>query len=110
MSDNFDGKTYASKKEWFAEGTRIFGSEDYEAWAFKCPSCGRKQHMQEFYEFKDKGANPSSFSVECLGRYTGGANGLHKCDWAAYGFFAGPSFVIDGENKIPVFNFWEDDK
>ena len=104
-----DIKNYKNQDEWAAEGYRVFGTEDRSKWAFKCPTCGRKQTQDEFKEYKDKGANPGSFSTECLGRYTGGKKGPHKCDWAAYGLFAGPSFVADEDGeRVAIFNFWEE--
>jgi hypothetical protein len=113
VEDVMDGVSYGSEFEWHKAGVAIFGTEDRSRWAFQCPMCGRKQVMDEFKEFKNRGAKPSSFSNECLGRYTGGKNGPHKCDWAAYGMFRGPSFVAvekDGkEEKIPVFDFWRGD-
>lgn len=105
-------KTYNSVEEWRAEGKRIFGTDGPGKWATKCPSCGRKQTQKEFEQYKDKGATPQSFVTECIGRYTGGRKGPHKCDWCAYGLFRGPVLVRDGEDVIGAFDFFlpEDEK
>ena len=75
-------------------------------WQFECPSCKRIQNVTEFKQFEDMGANPNSVYQKCLGRFTGGKSGPHKCDWAAFGLFSGPDFVVmpDG-TKTPVFEF-----
>lgn len=97
---------YATVKEWKDRGLELFGSDDPYKWAWKCPACGRKQTIEEFRKFKDKGADPGAAYEECLGRYTGGRKGPDKCDWAAYGFFGGPIVVMEGDKKVRVFDFW----
>ena|SRR3990167_5076025 len=96
-----------TEKEWREKGTTLFG-EDKKKWKFQCPACGNVRTAEDFRPFKDQGADASSVISNCLGRFTGGKNGPDKCDWAAYGLFAGPSFVkIEDGKEIPVFNFAE---
>ena len=99
-----------TQKEWNEKGTKLFG-ENYKDWKFKCPSCERVTATHEFEQFKDKGATPNSAYQECIGRYTGGRSGPHKCDWCAYGFLRGPHVVVaeDDGTEIPVFPFAEED-
>lgn len=96
-----------TEAEWNAKGKKLFG-DNHTQWWFKCPSCNRVQCVEEFRQFKPKGANPNTAYQECMGRYTGGRKGPHKCDWAAFGLFQGPDMVTreDG-TKIPVFEFAE---
>jgi len=102
FDDNW-GETLTEKR-WDEKGTKIFGTSNRSKWAFRCPICKRKQTQDEFKKYKHKGAKPGSFSMECIGRYTGGKKGPHKCDWAAYGLFSGPMNVVDDEGeKIPFF-------
>lgn len=96
-----------TEAEWNAKGIKLFG-ENHLNWWFKCPSCKRVQSVEEFRQFKSKGADPNSAYKECIGRYTGGRAGPHKCDWAAYGLFCGPDFVLQKDGKeVPVFEFAE---
>lgn len=101
--------TYASLDEWNKKGVELFG-EDRMKWKFVCPACEKVQTPEDFRPYKDKGADPNDAYQQCIGRSTGGRKGPQKCDWAAYGLFSGPSFVINGEKKIAVFNFYEGDK
>jgi hypothetical protein len=101
---------YDSIAEWKAEGEKIFGTENPDGWTMICPACKRKQTQQEFKEHKDNGATADSFVKECLGRYTGGKKGPHKCDWAAFGLFRGPVLIKKPEGEegdfIAVFDFY----
>ncbi len=99
-------KIFESVEEWQAEGVKIFDTEDKFKWAFKCPACGRRQEIEEFREYKDKGLNTESAATECLGRYTGGRNGPHGCDWASYGLFRGPVLINDNDKQLWIFQFW----
>lgn len=96
---------YNSVEEWKAEGERIFGSDNPGTWMTECPACGRVQTQKEFKQYKDKGATPESFVQECLGRYTGGRKGPHKCDWAAYGLFRGPVLIKHKDGETAAFRF-----
>ncbi len=91
-----------TKEEWLKKGEKLFG-KDKMKWKFICPSCKHIQTPEDFKQFKDKGANPNTAYQDCIGRWTGGLNGLHKCDWASYGLFCGPDFV----DETPVFAFAE---
>lgn len=92
-----------TEKEWRDKGNELFGGEQTN-WRFQCPACGNvasiEMAKEKWPEVKGKGWNPSS---ECIGRYTDKV----KCDWAAYGLFAGPLFVKEngGEKSIPLFDF-----
>lgn len=88
-----------TKEEWMAKGKKLFG-DDMMQWEFKCPSCGNVQTPADFEQLKDKGATPNSAYQQCMGRFTGGKEGPHKCDWCAYGLFGGPD-VIDGVKAFP---------
>jgi len=100
---------YATVQEWKDQGLKLFGSVDPFDWSWKCPACKRQQTMEEFREFKDQGADPNTAYSQCRGRFTGGRKGPDKCDWAAYGLFRGPVVVTDGDEKVFVFDFWQDD-
>lgn len=64
------GITRMTHDEWTAEGKRRFG-EDYMLWRFRCPVCGHTAAVQDFEQYKDRGATPDSATSECIGRYTG---------------------------------------
>lgn len=103
--NNRDGTEWETHDAWLAKGRELFGA-DYENWKFVCPACKKVRAVSDYEPYKDKGATPDSAATECLGRYTGGRNGPDKCDWAAYGLFAGPSFVTnDNGKRIPCFMF-----
>lgn len=97
---------YESREEWLDKGRELYG-DDYYQWKFRCPACGNIARIEDYKEFKDKGASPDSAATECLGRYKRGRKGPLKCDWAAYGFFSGPSYIKfdDEPRKAAVFNF-----
>lgn len=97
--------TYKNKVEWFKKGQSLFG-ENYRAWKFVCPCCKRVTSVSEY---EAVGGEPDDAYRNCIGRFTGGRAGPHKCDWAAYGLFRGPSEILDGNTGIAVFNFYEDD-
>jgi hypothetical protein len=63
--------------------------------------------MEEFRQFKDKGANPNDAYAECIGRYTGGMEGPDKCDWAAFGLFRGPVIIMNDGKEVAAFKFME---
>lgn len=96
---------YKTKESWFKKGSQLFGHNKL-LWKFKCPSCNRVQSPMDLKPFKDKGATPNDAYQKCIGRFTGGKNGPHKCDWASFGLFSGPDTVMDGKTKIPVFEFF----
>jgi len=57
-----------TEAEWRAEGARLFG-DDMMKWRFRCPICGHVAAVDDFRKYKDKGANPSAATQECIGRY-----------------------------------------
>ena len=99
------------KSQWMKEGTELFGHDMY-SWKFVCPVCGNIASVEEYRQFKDKGATPSSAYQECIGRYTEGRSAFHDnegkpCDYAAYGLFGmcRTEVVDNSGNKIAVFEF-----
>ena len=104
---SFSKSETLTEAQWRNRGMGLFGPNMLE-WKFECPSCGRVQTPLDFKEFKDQGATPNDAYQRCRGRFTGGRKGPDKCDWAAFGLFLGPNFVIDSKgDKIPVFPFYE---
>lgn len=97
-----------TQDELAAEMETRFGADAWH-WAFICPSCDDVATPQSF---KDAGADPNRVGQECIGRHLGvlrreqpkGGYQGRGCDWAAYGLFQGPMFVITPEGKqIPSF-------
>lgn len=94
-----------------AEAVAAFG-DDPEKWAFRCPNCADVAVAQDF---RDAGAHPNGLGQECIGRHLGALSGppttdagksiaKRGCDWAAYGLFAGPWFVVMPDGKtVPGF-------
>jgi hypothetical protein len=95
--------------EWQAEMERR-GKLDCK---FVCPRCG---NVATPSDFEALGVSPERAAQECIGRvrpakmaggeFDAGPDG--GCDWAAYGLFRGPNFVVlpDG-SESPVFAFAE---
>lgn len=94
-----------TQEELVAELTRRFGS-DHKTWAFVCPSCHDVATAQDFKDALDAAGNPDDpfahLGQVCIGRLMGalkrdqptdGYQG-RGCDWAAFGLFRGPEFVI----------------
>ena len=104
-----------TQAELMAEAKERFG-EDQLKWAFECPHCG---DVATFQDFKDAGAEAHLTGQECIGRTLGALDRSVKkytgrgCDWAAYGLFSGPWFVVmpaEGdkpERKVASFPFAE---
>jgi hypothetical protein len=104
-----------TQEELLAELHKRFG-EDPMNWAFQCPACKDIATGQDFRDalaadpdrYKDKTASDYLGRV-CIGRVSGA---LLKdveytgrgCDWASFGLFRGPEFVIapDG-TELPCF-------
>jgi hypothetical protein len=107
-----------TEAEWMKKGKELFG-EDMLKWRFVCPGCGCIQSVEDFRQYKDKGADPSSAYCECLGRYIGGSSWMYdkrkkgvRCDYAGYGLLRiSPVTVIDDDGKeIKCFAFDEGEK
>jgi hypothetical protein len=101
-----------TEAEWRAEGTRRFGP-DYFKWRFVCPGCSNVAAVEDFKQYKDKGADPNSATCECIGRYSGNgadwAKGTKPCNYAGYGLLRfSPVLVIreDG-HETHCFGFAE---
>lgn len=97
------GMVKRTQDELVAEMIRRFGP-DQQAWAFQCPACGDVAVSADFKaEFERRGMDrfgSDAVGQDCIGRWVEGRG----CDWAAYGLFSGPEFVIlpDGRDA-PCF-------
>lgn len=110
--------TAITHAEWLAQGESLFG-KDLMNWKFVCPSCGHVASPLDFKAFKDRGANPNSATIECIGRYfpkdeRGGWSEDHcnpkvksPCDYAGYGLIGlAPLSVKHEDGKAtPCFAF-----
>lgn len=92
--------------EWLREGAKRFG-DNYDDWKFVCPICRNVAAIGDYKRFKDAGANRSSATQECLGRYTGAgpkkSEDQKQCDYALYGLFRFAEIIIilpDGEKSF----------
>lgn len=96
-----------SAEEWRDEAIQRFGSLLQAA--FVCPNCGRRNTVEEFREFEDKGAIPDTAAKQCIGRF----DPERGCDWAAFGLFRtlgkGRRVTVEGGDVIEVFDFAEAD-
>ena len=103
-----------TKEAWLTKGKELFGP-DMTIWEFVCPGCGHIQKVEDFRQFKDRGASPDSAYCECIGRYSGGKSWANDkaskpgpCDYAGYGLLRiSPVIVIDGDKEIHCFAFNE---
>lgn len=109
------GVVKRTQDELVAELTARFGP-DHKTWAFVCPSCGDVATAQDVKDaLDDKGNQDSPFrhlGQVCIGRLLGalqkdqpeGGYAGRGCDWAAFGLFHGPEFVVmpDGR-EVPSF-------
>jgi len=106
-------------EEWLAEGTRRFG-EDKLKWKFVCPICSNVAAVEDYYPFKDIGAQPDAATKECIGRYSGtpyrafpgeGQKRGRPCDYAIYGLFRFPGVIViqpDGKETM-AFRFADEE-
>lgn len=105
------GVVKRTQDELVAALTERFG-DDPKSWSFRCPRCGDIATSTDFksaMEARDlPGFGSDRLGQECIGRLLGALSkeGVtpRGCDWAAYGLFRGPEFVIlpDGR-EIPSF-------
>jgi hypothetical protein len=79
--------------EWLRRGRELFG-KDFMKWRFVCPVCGNVATVEDFQQYKDKGANPNGATCECIGRYSGKGGpavfegrkvSAKPCEYAGYG-------------------------
>lgn len=104
------GITVLTKEEWLARGKHLFG-EDITKWRFVCPGCGHIQSVEDFRQYKERGAQPDSARKECIGRYYGGRSWAFgkagsPCDYAGYGLMnICPVKVVDGKEEFWCFAF-----
>lgn len=102
-----------TQDELVAELTARFGA-DHKQWAFICPACKDVATAADFHAAlasvgrEDEYAS-SHIGQVCIGRILGALNRDSEytgrgCDWAAFGLFRGPEFVImpDGR-EVPSF-------
>ena len=78
--------------------------DDPKAWAFRCPACGDVSRSTDFTAaFEAKGVKEygsDRLGQECIGRWVSDRG----CDWAAYGLFHGPEFIIMADGRqVPSF-------
>lgn len=102
-----------TQEELYKELCSRFGKSPLD-WAFVCPSCGDVATGRDFWEATGRGDDLGldRLGQDCIGRKLGVLArdvGREKwkgrgCDWAAYGLFQGPEFVImpDGR-EVPSF-------
>lgn len=104
-----------SHAEWMEEGRSLFG-EDPMKWRFVCPICGNVQAVEDYRQYKDKGADPNSAFFNCIGRYSGqggkafgGREVKGPCDYTLGGLFKVHKTQVESQNKpgvyLPVFEF-----
>ena len=102
-------------KEWVEKGEKLFG-KDMLKWEFVCPGCGHVQKVEDFRQYKDKGAKPDNAYCECIGRYSGGKSWMNDkqskpgpCDYAGYGLLnICPVLVVKDDGKeVSSFAFNE---
>ena len=65
---------------------------DKNKWAFKCPSCGNVQTIQDFIDIKE---NPTNVNFSCIGRYTEGRG----CNWTLGGLLKIHSLEIEMDDS-----------
>ena len=102
-----------TKEQWLSKGKELFG-EDMTTWRFVCPGCGHIQSVNDFRQYKDKGATPNSATFECIGRYSNGNSWFNDnlkkiggpCDYTSYGLIClAPVTVVDGDKTLHCFAF-----
>jgi hypothetical protein len=121
QSDGIGGMTAAiavkrTQQELCDELRARFG-EDPKRWAFICPSCSDIATAADFRAALDEAGRADEKASRhlgqvCIGRISGalkreqprGGYPGRGCDWAAFGLFHGPEFVVmpDGR-ELPSF-------
>lgn len=110
MADEIVKRT---QDELVAELRARFGPDESK-WAFVCPICNDVASVQDFREAlaaAGRDEHPMRHVGQvCIGRISGalakpaGAYKGRGCDWAAFGLFAGPEFVIMSDGReVPSF-------
>lgn len=91
-------------EEWREEAVERFGS--FPETRFVCPACGHITTVQDFRQFKDKGATPDTAAKNCIGRFD---RSITDCDWCAYGLFRtvgrGRKLTLEDGKSVEVFDF-----
>lgn len=99
-----------TKDEWMELGTKLYGS-DFMKWKFVCPCCGHVQTVEDFKQYKDKGATPDTARFNCIGRYDGHMDSPMgtkpgPCNYTSGGLFRlAPIEITDGDKKYSSFAF-----
>ncbi len=94
-----------TEDEWNALGLKLFGTET-SAWRFKCPRCSNVMSIEKALALSAEQlarlrSGEWAIESECIGRYID-----LGCNWAAYGLFSGPFFVVRADGrKTPTFGF-----
>lgn len=87
---------------WIGQLTERFGS-DRNKWAFKCPSCGNVQTMQDFIDHGIQDKKEEVF-FNCIGRYVKGKG----CDWSLGGLLQINKVAVFKDAQVfPVFEMAE---
>jgi len=100
------GSTKLTHEEWFAEGTRRFGSDQLQ-WRFVCPSCG---HVASVLDWKDAGSSSANVGFSCVGRWIPGSKEMGQrpgpCNYAGGGLFRiNPVVVVSMGKETAMFAF-----
>lgn len=106
--------------ELIAEAKERFGDDPLD-WAFICPSCGDvadgrdfskalSEHPRTNLRTDERVIASDIVGQECIGRTLGALDKAipkykgRGCDWAAYGLFSGPWFIVlPDDRKAPCF-------
>ena len=111
-----DGIATLTHEEWEAAGIERYGKERLD-WKVICPLCEHVQSVEDFRQYKDKGATPNSPFTQCIGRFSLDSKpafgdkpikGNGPCDYAAYGLLRlAPLRVVfdDHEGATHCFDF-----
>lgn len=106
--------TERTQEELLQELINRFGTNPLN-WAFQCPSCKTISTGADFRKALDESGKQHLHASdylgrECIGRVSGILLRGNKnysgpgCDWAAYGLFQGPDFIITPDGKrLPAF-------
>lgn len=101
MSELTEPQLREIKRTPLVEWQRVMAARGTLDCKFVCPSCGLTSSPNDF---KALGVDPERAAKECIGRH----DPERGCDWAAYGLFRGPEFVLHADgSESPVFAFAE---
>lgn len=99
-----DSAKIVKYEDWIDKLKKNFG-DDAKKWAFKCPSCGNTQTIQDFLDNKVEEPE-SKVYFSCIGRFVKDKG----CDWTLGGLFQiHKTSVLKGVKVIPVFEMANED-